>query len=188
MTKFLRFINYPGPDERKGSEGVVREKLVELDSHDTFHEVKEKLLNAFGITEADTFGKVYLQQAIEIRDLDSIQYKDKRFFGIGAFDEKDPIEAHFKRVPVLFLLYTTMKKTRRHVLHIDPAKKIESLEPRIKERFDILPDLDIRLVHQGFLMGKDKTLNDFRHFDPAHSIKIIVDFLEQKEEVGLPLE
>ncbi|MHA1791333.1 MAG: hypothetical protein ACTSVI_01730 [Promethearchaeota archaeon] len=189
MKKTVEFINFPGPRELEADKAGVIEKLVELDTNDTFHDVKSKILDAFGKTEKDTFGKVFLQQSIEIRDLDSTQYKDKKFFEVGAFDFNDPIEVHFKRVPVLFLLYTSSKKTKRKVLHIDPKQKISDVESLVKRKFGILESVNVDLVHQGFKLDESKTLNDFSKFDPAHSIKVVARILEEGlDEQYMPLE
>lgn len=189
MKKTLTVVNFPGPREIEADDVGMIQKKVNIDSNDTFQDVKKKVLQAFGKSESDTFGKVYLQQMIEIRDLDSTQYKDKKFFELGVFDHSEAIEVHFKRVPVLFLLYTSSKKTKRKVLHVDPKKNIKDVKPLVKRKFGILDTLNIDLVHQGFLLLSDKSLNDFKKFDPAHSIKVIVHILDtEKEEDYMPLE
>ncbi|MHA1997568.1 MAG: hypothetical protein ACTSU9_05570, partial [Promethearchaeota archaeon] len=174
MKKKITLVNFPGPRELEADDAGMIQRTVELESNDTFADVKQKLLEVFKKTVKDTLGKIYLQQMIEIRDLDSTQYKDKKFFELGAFDTDEAIEVHFKRVPVLFLLYTSSKKTKRKVLHIDPSDPVSKVEELVKRKFGILNDLEIDFVHQGFKMPDDKSLNDFVKFDPAHSIKVIV--------------
>jgi hypothetical protein len=156
--------------------------MVDIEVNDTFKEVKKKVLKTFGKSEKDTLGKVYLKQQIEIRDLDSVQYKDKKFLSITVFDVDQPIEVHFKMVPVLFFLFTNMKKTRRHVLLVDPSENIRAVEEKVKDKFGLMKDIDIQFVHQGFVMPDTKSFRDFKTFDPAHSIVIVPNIFSEMEE------
>ncbi|MFX0101538.1 MAG: hypothetical protein ACFFCS_18325 [Candidatus Hodarchaeota archaeon] len=174
MGKKIRFVNIETDD--------ILGKKVEIEVNDTFHDVKKKLLETFEKKEKDTLGKVFLKQQIEIRDLDSAQYKDKKFLSFGAFDTEEPIEVHFKRVPILFFLFTNMKKTRRHVLLVDPSQNIRAIEDKTKEKFGLKKDLEIQFVHQGFLMPDTKNVKDFKSFDPAHSIVIVPCIFAEREE------
>ncbi|MHA1371731.1 MAG: hypothetical protein ACTSWN_05150 [Promethearchaeota archaeon] len=187
MKKIVKFINYPGPREIEADGVDIIERKVEIYSNDTFENVKIKILEAFGKTEADTRGKIFLQQQIEIRDLDSMQYKHKKLFTLGAFDLAEPIEVHFVRVPILFLLYTSSKKTKRRVLHIDPNTKMSEIKNLVIKKFGILDGIKIILVHQGYELPDDKCLLDFKKFDPAHSIKVVA-LIVKDEEIPPSLE
>ncbi|MHA1848789.1 MAG: hypothetical protein ACTSXU_14195 [Promethearchaeota archaeon] len=181
MTKSIRFFVIKGKEPKS-----ITERTIEIDPQDRMIDVKDKVMKAFGKKDSDTFGKVYLQQNIEVRDLDCEQYKEKRFLSIGAFEITEPIEVHFERVPILFLLFSNDKKTHRRVLHVNPNQKIQDLEDMVKDRFGIRDEIEIDLVHQGFLMLKDKRLKDFINFDPAHSI-VIIPRIFKDEPSRLPL-
>lgn len=162
-------------------EGII-ERTVEIEGNDTFAQVKEKVMDAFGKEEQDTYGKVFLQQQIEIRDLDSVHYKDKRFGEISNFSNTESMEVHFKNVPILFLLFTNDKKTLRHVLHVNPSENIKKVEDMVTEAFGLRDDIDLDFIHQGFLMVDTKELKDFENFDPAHSIVVIPRIFDDEPE------
>lgn len=189
MGKPIEFVNYPGHRELEADGAGVLSHVIVVESSDTYADVKRKIMDAFKMKEGDTFGKVYLQQQLEIHDVDSMLFKDRKFLSVGAFDERDPIEVHFKRVPVLFLLFTPNKKTRRKVLHVDPHQGLNSMLGFIKEKFDLLPNIDIQLVHQGLYLPAEKRIVDFKNFDPAHCIKVLPNiFKEQAERENVPLQ
>ncbi|MFX0098185.1 MAG: hypothetical protein ACFFCS_01295 [Candidatus Hodarchaeota archaeon] len=180
MKKMFAMINYSTPEEDFLTDKGLVEKKICIDTSDTFGDVKVKILEAFGNPE--TLGKIYLQQQIEIRDLDSTQYKDKKFCAMSTFIPETPIEVHFRRVPILFLLFTSSEKPRRHLLHIDPTMKIAKVEKYVKKEFQIIEGVEIELVHQGYQLIHEKCLNDFNKFDPAHSIQIIPHICKDEED------
>lgn len=182
MTMTITFFNYPGAKESPKDGMAMVEKVVEIDGNATFEEVRDKLMESFGVTEEQTFGKVYLQQLIEIRELPKTKDNFKKFLVHGAFDLSDPIEVHFKRVPLLFLLYTSSKKTKRKVMHIDPGELVKNVKERVLKKFSIRPGINIELVHQGFRLPDDKPILSFKKFDPAHSLKVVAQIVEDEME------
>ncbi|MHA1680553.1 MAG: hypothetical protein ACTSUE_06055 [Promethearchaeota archaeon] len=168
------------------TDGEIGSAILEIDNSDTFADVKKKVMDAFGKTDADTLGKVFLQQQIEIRDLDSVHYKSKRLLEISTFSDKDKIEVHFKNVPILFLLFTNDKKTLRKVLHVNPSENIRKVEDMVTETFGLRDDIELDFVHQSYLMTDTKKLSEFENFDPAHSIVVIPRiFRDEPERVPL---
>lgn len=179
MKKLFAFINYSTPEENEFTDKGLIERKIPIETHDTFEDVKKKLLDAFGNPE--TLGKVYLQQQIEIRDLNSFQYKDKKFCTTSTFVHDMPIEVHFKKVPILFLIFTSSEKPKQRLLHVDPSRSIRDIEQWVKEEFQLRDNIDIELIHQSFLLPHSKCINDLSKFDPAHSIQIIPQIFKEKK-------